>query len=1144
MKFLFLLILVCCVCMTGVARADHPAFDAKHKKVTLQLKWKHQFQFAGYYAALEQGYYRDVGLEVEIVARKPGPERPADTLLTGGATYAIEGANLLTRRLLGAPLVALAAIFQHSPTVAIALQKSHINTAKDMVGKRVMSFGDTDAELHAMLLQEGIEPNDITWQATSFQIASLINGETDLFSGYLTNEPFYLKQRQVPFTIINPISYGTDFYGDILFTSERELSEHPRRVRVFREASLKGWEYALAHPEEIVDLILNKYSQQKSREHLLFEAAETIKLIQPDLVAIGHINPGRFLHMATLLQQLGQVEKIDKLSGFIYDEKVAGQFSAKEISWLAQHNKVRVRIASLPPLVFSEEGQPLGIAADYLDRVSRDSGIEFEYLTAPTPWPEALQSLIDHTGVDLVAAIRFSPERLKQMGITDSYLEMPYVIFTREESDAITSISDLIGLKTVVPRGHLVHSILERDYPYLDLLVVDSIEDSLESLATGQADAYIGELIIGTHHIRQAGWGNLKVAAPVPFDSPDMAMGVRSDWPELRSIINRTLGNMSLEEHNAIRRKWLEIEMGQGVPLAKIAFWAIVSGAVFLFCFGLFWLWNRSLQKEVKQRKRTEGALACAVQQYQHLVQTIPHGIVEVDQGMQISYCNTSFPAMLGFESSELIGRSMVDLIVDDEPLLKLKSLLQGNIGIGEHQNIQLQLSCKQQQTRDVQLDYDFSGQAAGDVWVFIVTDLTRQEQARKALQKSEVLYRNTFENIHAGVAHLTSDGNIARANRFMGRMLGYSVAELLKLDLFQITYPEDLQISKDLLQHLPETDSESSPRAVRCLKKDGTSVWGLASVAPLPQLEKSASSVVVIQDIHEIKLQQREVAEKAQNLESIIATRTAELQQRVSEVEELNSAILNLAEDLRESHRERALKTDEVVATNKELEAFAYTISHDLRAPLRHISGFASVLQDRADDWFDGAARSQLKKIISSAEKMGKMIDDLLTFSRAGRDELMMAPVDMNLLFQEVRREIDEDYQSLSIDWQVGLLPKVKGDVTALRQVVINLLDNAAKYSAKEEKPHIAVDAEDISGEVVFTIRDNGAGFDPVYAEKLFNVFQRLHRDEEFTGTGIGLASVRRIILRHGGWIKGESVPGQGACFSFGLKAPQGDMQ
>ncbi|MCF6177932.1 MAG: ABC transporter substrate-binding protein [Geopsychrobacter sp.] len=1009
-----ILILICVLGGPSSAWAAPVELSPRLEKVSLQLKWKHQFQFAGYYAALEQGYYREVGLDVDIRARGLDTLRSVDQVLKGVATYGVEGANLLVRRLRGAPLVALAAIFQHSPMVTLALQKNHINTVKDMVGKRMMDNGVAEVGLPAMLLQEGIDPQrSITRLPMSYSLESLINGETDLYSAYLTNETYFLKQRKIPYTVINPVDYGIDFYSDILFTTEKELAEHPRRVRDFLSASLKGWRYALDHPIEIVDLILRCYAPSKSRDHLLFEAQETATLVRSGDVEIGHINPRRFKQMADVLQRLKRVEMSERLAGFVYAERLAGQFSAAELDWLAQHKMIRVRIANVPPLLFTEKGQPRGIAVDYLQRIAQETGLEFEYVDQPQSWDEALRALMQHQKLDLLPAITPTPERRARIALTDSYLQMPSVIFTRKSAPSIRSLDGLSGLKVGVVKGYKVHGLLEKSFLNFELLPVATVQDAVRGLAAGEIDAYVGNLITSAYVIRQQGLGQIVVAAPVPFEGADMAMGVRSDWPELASIINRVLRNISFEDQRKIRAKWYDINFEAGVPMRKITEWGLGILLVLVFGFVLFSLWNMRLKREIERRKITE-----------------------------------------------------------------------------------------------------------------------------KALRESESLYRSTFENIQAGVTHLSADGRILQVNRYMCRMLGYSKDELCALSLAQITHTEDLQISNEMLQQLYKDKGRGSySLAKRYLRKDGSAVWGLISVSLLPQAEDAGCFVVIVQDIDEFKHQQDDVTEAARNLEQTIGQRTEELRCRVVEVEKLNRAMQNLTEDLRISNQQYEKKSREASKSNQEMEFFAYSVSHDLCAPLRHISSFAAILQERSSAQLDESAQGHLNKIAVAAQKIGQMIDDLLSFSRVGRVELLMASVDMNLLFQEVRNEIDFDYTAPAIHWKFSDLPQITGDVRALRQVVFNLLDNAAKYSSKKAQPCIEVSAQQDADEIVFYVRDNGVGFDPTYADKLFKVFQRLHRDEEFTGVGIGLASVRRILARHDGWVKAESEAGQGACFSFGLR-------
>ena len=293
--------------------------EPQEEVVDLQLRWHHQFQFAGYYAALEKGFYREEGLTVKLHAGD-SDHQPVPEVLAGRAQYAVGDSEVLYQRLLGKPLVALAAVFQHSPLVLLTRQDSGIYSVHDLIGKKVMLMNtSTDGAFLIMLRNEGVSLSQVQVIPSSYQLDDLISGKADAFNSYLTNEPYFLQQHNIAYNVITPGNYRIDFYSDVLFTSETELRSHPQRVAALRRATLKGWRYAMDHQDEIIDLLLNKYRVNKTRWHLEFEAAEMRKLIFPDLIEIGHMNRERWQHMADSFVEAGLIKSATALDGFIYD---------------------------------------------------------------------------------------------------------------------------------------------------------------------------------------------------------------------------------------------------------------------------------------------------------------------------------------------------------------------------------------------------------------------------------------------------------------------------------------------------------------------------------------------------------------------------------------------------------------------------------------------------------------------------------------------------------------------------------------------------------------------------------------------------------------------------------------------------------
>jgi len=355
--------LFCWVIVILAMLPSHVPAAEKLEHVTLQLRWFHQFQFAGYYAALEKGYYREAGLDVSIQERA-AEQDPVEMVASGRAEYGVTNSEILLHALQGRPLVVLAAIYQHSPLVLVAKEGTGIATPHDLIGARVkMTRHSRDVELQAMLAKEGVALDQLRLTDGEVGVDDYLDPGVDALSAYVSNQPFYLTQAGHDYRILWPRQYGVDFYGDCLFTSEAELAARPDRVQAFLRASLKGWEYAMQHPEEMITLIKERYNADKSEEHLRFEAERIRELIQPELVRIGHINPGRWRHIADIFQGLGFIRAEDIsdrfFDSFIYDPDQPSLDASRlrRLLWLLAGALAGISLVALALLVFVRQKQ-------------------------------------------------------------------------------------------------------------------------------------------------------------------------------------------------------------------------------------------------------------------------------------------------------------------------------------------------------------------------------------------------------------------------------------------------------------------------------------------------------------------------------------------------------------------------------------------------------------------------------------------------------------------------------------------------------------------------------------------------------------------------------------------------------------------
>ena len=402
-------------------------------KISLQLQWQDQYQFAGYYMAKEKGFYKDAGLDVKIKKFRSGIN-PLEEVISQRATYGVGRSALIIDRSKGAKIVLLSAIYQSSPLVLIARKDSNIKNIQDMKSKRIMgSFNDTSvASIQAMLQRHQIYQEDMKILPYTYSLQDLIDKKVDLMTAYKTNQPFRLQELGIEYDIFDPREYNFDVYSDLLFTSEVELKKNPQRTEKFLDASLRGWEYAFNHIDETIKLIMQKYNgQNKSYKALKYEALESKKLAYFKTKTVGKLELQKIHRIYDMYNVMGLVnDKID-FDTFIYhrDNHLHSILNKSEIQYLK--NRDDIKLCVLPnamPYSKIQGSKFIGMSAEYIKLISQK--IDKKFTLVPTlTWLESME-YVKNRECDIILLAQETPSRKEYLNFSETVFSPSLVIVT------------------------------------------------------------------------------------------------------------------------------------------------------------------------------------------------------------------------------------------------------------------------------------------------------------------------------------------------------------------------------------------------------------------------------------------------------------------------------------------------------------------------------------------------------------------------------------------------------------------------------------------------------------------------------------------------------------------------------------------
>ena len=1204
-------------------------FATEPYKLTVQLQWKHQFEFAGFYAAIHKGFYEEHGLQVELREYKDGKD-VIEEVLSGRAQYGVYHSGVVQARLEGKPIKLLANYFKRLPLVILTDPK--ISTVAGLRGKRLMI---AEHELDAPLLKLAFEKEnlilgkDVQTVPHSFNAEPLIKGEVDAMTAFVTNEPFYLEKQGFKFNILNLSEYMRSLGDEYLFTSATEAAKNPQQVNDFIDATNKGWRYALENKEEIVDLIIKHYSQHKSREALLYEAEKTHDMILPLPLPIGAMYEPLIDEVGALILRQKGFEDHHYLENFLFITSSSSNeinLTQEEKAYLENTIFQRAIADSWMPFNFMDkDGKAVGISEDYWNLICNKLGLK-ENISSPMPFVQILEAM-QNGQVDIYPSTTQAEDREAYAVFSKSFEQYPIAIATRKKTGFISSTSALEGQTVAVGQNYSAYYLLKESYPRINFLQVKDTKTALEYVANGQAYAAVDILPALQYQIEYFASENVKFAGVTDVSFPLQVM-IHKKHAKLLPLINRAITSITAEERAAIHKKW----MMRNIVAAPdyVLLWEILTGVILLIMFFLFW--SLRLTKEIKKRKLSEALLSESEAKFRRFYEMVPLGIALNRVDGSFVQANSYFLEMTGYSATELMNLNYWSLTpkeytVQEQQQLRLLEK-QGYYGPYEKEYIHKDGHRYPVLVNGVQI-VDKSGQAL--IWS-LVEDISERRQSEELILKLS----SAVEQSHSTIVITDLEANIEFVNPAFYDITGYTPEEAIGKN------PRILKSgiqNKDFYQAMWDVLTQGKVwQGELCNKrKDGSLYWEFATISPIKnETGKTTHYVAVKEDITDRKQAEADRFEHHERLITFMETLpdavflkdgegrwqlTNQIARMLFQVENFpwqDKSDIQLAEerpDFAEAHRacvlsdEAAWKNksilidfEEVYAPNGQLltfevrkvpifgdngerkalviigrditeqkkiekellearqqaeaanrakSEFLANMSHEIRTPMNAIIGMSKLALEGSL-----ASREQnfISKVHQSAESLLGIINDILDFSKIEANKLDIEIIDFRLqsvldnLINLIGLKAAEKGLELKVKVASEVPPILKGDPLRLGQILINLANNAVKFT-HQGRILISIETEMLQQEQVLLkccVNDTGIGMTPEQQQRLFQSFSQAESSitRQFGGTGLGLVISKKLVELMSGEIWMESEPGQGSRFYFTVRLEKGDLK